>query len=309
MSGTELYRKYRPQNFGRVLGQTASAKVLHQALQSGTVPHAILFSGPSGCGKTTMARIVAAHLGAEGPDLREVNCADFRGVDMVRDMRNVVGMAPLKGKARVWIIDECHSMTKDAQNAILKLLEDAPAHAYFFLCTTEASKLLKTIRTRCTGIEVKPLSNADIKTLVTKVAELEQRTISELVCGQIVATAEGSARKALVLLDTALRLDSEDLQLSAIAESEEGSAEAFDLAKALFARGSNWAEVASKLRDLQDDPEKVRYVVLGYANKVLCSPNAGDKSHAANVIQAFQFNFYDSKKAGLALACYTVKAG
>src|SRR5690606_3369465 len=110
----------------------------------GDIPHAMLFTGPSGCGKTTLARILRVKLRCSDNDFQEINAADFRGIDSIRSMRQQVGAAPLGGDSRIWLIDEAHSMTADAQNAFLKLLEDTPRHVYFFLATTDPQKLKKT---------------------------------------------------------------------------------------------------------------------------------------------------------------------
>src|SRR5688572_25883760 len=140
----ELYKKFRPKTLKGVVGQEGAVSSLQSMIDKGRLPHTILFSGPSGCGKTTIARILKGILECSDLDFFEINCADFKGIDMVRDIRRYVGIPPLHGKSRVWLIDEAHQLTKDAQNAFLKLLEDTPKHAYFMLATTDPQKLLPT---------------------------------------------------------------------------------------------------------------------------------------------------------------------
>ena len=171
----ELYKRYRPRTLNGVLGNEATKSALSAYLEKGTLPHTLLFHGPSGCGKTTLARILAKQLNCSGPDFAEINCADFRGVDTARDIMRKMIIRPLKD-CRVWLIDECHKLTNDAQNALLKALEDTPEHVYFFLCTTEHKKLLKTIRTRCTEMPVDFLSDGYIRDLIFRTAIKEKET-------------------------------------------------------------------------------------------------------------------------------------
>jgi len=143
--------------------------MLAQMVKRNKVPHTLLFSGPPGCGKTTLARILRKKLNCGKYDFSEVNCADFRGIDMVRDIRSHLQQAPISGDCRVWLIDEAHKLSNDAQNAFLKMLEDTPNHVYFFLATTNPQKLLKTIRTRCTEVVVKSLGDKNMEELIDDV--------------------------------------------------------------------------------------------------------------------------------------------
>jgi len=126
MSSRELYIEYRPTSFKAVKGQPEVVKVLQNFVTKQRVPHAILFSGPSGCGKTTLARILRHKLACGDHDFFEVNAAEKRGIDFIRELQRVSRLRPVDGKCKVWIIDECHNLTKEAQHAFLKLLEDAP---------------------------------------------------------------------------------------------------------------------------------------------------------------------------------------
>ena len=130
-----LYLKYRPNSFDEMVGNEDVVQVLKSQLKGKQTPHSILFHGPTGCGKTTLGRIVANELGAKGSDLREVDSADFRGIDTIRDIRKQSTYKPLESPCRVWILDEVHKLTNDAQNAMLKALEDTPAMSttYFAL--------------------------------------------------------------------------------------------------------------------------------------------------------------------------------
>jgi DNA polymerase-3 subunit gamma/tau len=154
-----LYIKHRPTDLIGVKGNEDVVEALkNMLLNKESCPHSFLLSGPTGCGKTTLARIIAAELGCFGSDYKEIDSADFRGIDTIREIGKQCMYKPLESSCRVFVIDECHKMTNDAQNAFLKRLEDTPKHVYFILCTTDPSKLIPTIRGRCSQFQVKPLS-------------------------------------------------------------------------------------------------------------------------------------------------------
>jgi DNA polymerase-3 subunit gamma/tau len=302
----ELYKRNRPKRFETVIGQPRACAAVVKMIEKGTVPHTMLFCGPSGVGKTTMARILATKLECGKHDLCEVNCADFRGIDTVRSIRNRMLQAPISGSSRVWIIDECHKLSNDAQNAFLKLLEDTPKHVYFFLCTTEPNKLLTTVRTRCTDIVLKSIDTKEIVGLVQRTIDKESLDIEKEAIAKVAEMADGSARKALVLLHQISGIDKGE-QLDTLLDVDVEK-HAIDLARLLISPKCNWKDVGPTLKTMEDDPETVRHVVLGYARSVLLSggPLTG---RAYTMIVAFRDHFYDSHKAGLAAACYEVVYG
>lgn len=306
---TELYKKHRPTKFSQVRGQDEAVRTLNGMLKQGRVPHFILFDGPSGCGKTTLARIMQSKLHCDDADFNEVNCADFRGIDMVRDIRSRSSLSALggNGSCRIWLIDECHKLSNDAQNAFLKLLEDTPAHVYFMLATTESGKLLRTIMTRASVVPVRLLKPDEMLELLQEVVKAEGAAVTEAVLDRIVEVAEGSPRMALVILNQVVGLEDEADQL-AVVRSSESKREAIELSRALLNPRASWPELATILKGLEvDDYERLRYHVLDYATKVMLG---GGKMvpRAAVLIDSFAFNFYDSKKAGLVSACYRVVA-
>lgn len=301
----ELYKKYRPKKLKDLVGQPEAVKVLTDMVKKETIPHALLLTGPSGCGKTTVARILKSELDCSESDFTEVNAADFRGIDSIRDIRSRMNLAPMGGSCRIWLVDEAHKLTNDAQSVLLKMLEDTPQHVYFMLATTDPNKLIKTIHTRCTEIRVKPLSGRDIQGLVKTVADLESVDLGEEVLERIAETAEGSARKALVLLDSVIGLKTADEMIECI-RSSSGKVQAIELARLLLQPRSSWPEVATVLKGIKDeDPESLRAMVLSYMTSVLLG---GGKmsSKAFQIIQSFRDNFYDSKYSGLVAACYEV---
>lgn len=299
----ELYKKYRPSEFSQVVGQSDAIKSLIDLGKRKQIPHSILFTGASGCGKTTLARILKDKLKCSDHDFIEINAAEQRGIDMVRRIKSQMGLSPLDGPCKVYLIDESHAITSEAADSFLKILEDTPRHVYFFLCTTDPQKLKNTIITRCTEIRVKPLSATDLDELLKTVAEKEGKEFDQDVIDALVEASDGSARKALVMLHSVIGLADTEAQLGAIENTRVKSA-AFDLARALLTAKS-FGDVAPLLRTIEEDAEAVRRCILGYCRKVLIS-NKRDAVRAFQIIDAFRSNVFDSGHAGLAANCYEI---
>lgn len=192
-----LYRKYRPQDFTEVRDQDHIVRVLEGAIAKAEIPHALLFSGTRGTGKTTMARIFARAIGTSAVDLYEIDAASNRGIDDIRELKEAVHTLPYESKYKVYIIDEVHMLTKEAFNALLKTLEEPPAHVIFILATTEEEKLLDTILSRCQVFRFRSPSRAVLSKLVTEVAFKEGFTLGVDAADLIAIAADGSFRDAL----------------------------------------------------------------------------------------------------------------
>lgn len=303
----EFYKKHRPTLFKQLVGQPDAVRVLTGMVKKKTVPHAILLTGPSGCGKTTIARILRDKLECHDRAFSEINCADFRGIDMVREIRKFMGQHTLSGKCRIYLIDECHQLTGEAQNALLKMLEDTPSHVYFMLATTDPGKLKTTIKTRCTEIKVRGLLADEMKGLLQSVAKKESLTIGDDVYDKIIDVAEGSARKALVLLDQISAIEDEQEQLEAI-EASDSKRQGIEIARALMRVGKDkcsWSEMCKLLKEIDEEPETIRHIVLGYMTSVMLGGSKISPRCYA-IIQCFRDNWYDCKRAGLVAACYEV---
>jgi DNA polymerase III gamma/tau subunit len=295
-----LYHKHRPTSFDEVTGNEKNVELLRKSVAGADCPHAFLLHGPTGCGKTTLGRIVAKELGCVGSDFREVDSADFRGIDTIRDMRKQARYQPLEGPCRVWLLDECHKMSNDAQSALLKALEDPQPHVYYILATTDPQKLLNTIRGRCSQFAVSLLDEKQMMTLLRKVVKAEEDTLPKSVYEQIVQDAAGHPRNALQILDQVLRVD-EDQRLEVAKQAAETVVDAIELCRALI-DNAGWKKTASILTKLKEqEPESVRRLVLGYCTTVLLKSG---NPQAARIIESFRAPLYDIGYPGLVFASF-----
>ena len=298
-----LYLKYRPVSLDQVKGNTETLKTLSGMLSDKkTCPHVFLLYGETGTGKTTIARIISNELGCIGADYKEVNTADFRGIDSVRDIISNSQFSPLEGDCRVWVLDEIQKMTGDAQNALLKILEDTPDHVYFILCTTDPQKLLSTIRGRCTQLQTKPLNDQQMFSLLRKVAREEGEELEKQIYDQIIETSLGHPRNALQILEQVLNVPAEE-RLEISKRNIDNQADIIELCRALL-NGNKWStvkEIVTKLKD--QEPETIRRVVLGYCQAVLLK---GENDRAAMIIEEFWETTYDLGFPFITYACYSI---
>jgi len=227
-----LYRKYRPQTFSEIVGQEHVVQTLTNAISSGMISHAYLFSGPRGSGKTTIARLLAKSVNCSGRkegtaepcnkcsscleimgnrslDLIEIDAASHRGIDEIRELRDGIKFAPVKSKHKVFIIDESHQLTKEAANALLKTLEEPPSHAIFVLATTEIHKMIPTIISRCQRFDFRKLTVPEIVKKLEMICEKEEVKVEKPALELIALSASGSVRDGEGLLDQTLSFSGE----------------------------------------------------------------------------------------------------
>jgi DNA polymerase III gamma/tau subunit len=298
---SSLYHKYRPKTFKTFFGNDEEVASIEAMLKQGVkkMNHAFMFTGPSGTGKTTLARLIALKLNITKDNIKEINSADFRGVDMARDIMKQMRLLPIGGGFKIYIIDECHKMTNDAQNAILKALEDTPDHVFFALATTEPNKLIKAIHTRCTRFDLELLDDDVMSSLVKRVIKKEGADIPKKAVNAVVENSLGSPRQALVLLEKIIHLD-ESKMIKAIEKFASEESEAILLARALMDKKPNWKKIAKLIKEIKTEPESLRYLVLKYGESVLLNGN----TRGYLLLEAFSEPFYNTGRPGLTCACF-----
>jgi DNA polymerase-3 subunit gamma/tau len=217
-----LYRKYRSKNFDELLGQDHIIAGLKKAIAAQNPAHAYLLTGPRGTGKTSIARIIAHNVNKfdyDDPcrhiDIIEIDAASNRRIDEIRDLRERVTIAPMEGKYKVYIIDEVHMLTREAFNALLKTLEEPPAHVIFILATTDLHKVPDTIISRTQRYTLRPLSEDDIVRHLRHIADKEDIAVDDAALRAIAKHSEGGFRDAISLLDQTRHL-AQPLTLEAV---------------------------------------------------------------------------------------------
>src|SRR2546430_4908046 len=231
-----LYRKYRPQDFDEVVGQEAIVRTLTNAITQGKVRQAYLFAGPRGTGKTSLARILAKGLNcAQGPtstpdgtchacvaiangtslDVIEMDAASQRGIDDIREIRDRVVLQPAEGRYKVYILDEAHQLTDAAWNALLKLIEEPPPHLVFVFCTTDVSKVLPTVRSRCQTFVFARPRLPELVRYLRRVADGEGIQAPDQALALVARGARGSFRDAVSTLDQLASATENDVSVQA----------------------------------------------------------------------------------------------
>jgi DNA polymerase III subunit gamma/tau len=234
-----LYRKYRPQSFAEVVGQEAVVRTLTNAIATDAVRQAYLFAGPRGTGKTSMARILAKCLNCtQGPtttpdgtchacraiaagtslDVIEMDAASQRGIDDIREIRDRVVLQPVEGRYKIYILDEAHQLTDAAWNALLKLIEEPPPHLVFVFCTTDLSKVLPTVRSRCQTFVFQRPRLQDLVRKLRLIADTEKIEVPDQALALVARGARGAYRDAESILDQLASATGNQISVQAVLE-------------------------------------------------------------------------------------------
>ena len=310
---TALPLKYRPKTFDEFIGSAPSVNSLKKLLDRGIekIPNSFLFNGPPGCGKTTLARIARDYLKCDPSAFFEFNAGNTCFIDTIRGIQSEVGLHPRVGDVKIYLLDESHRLTGDAQNALLKLLEDGVGkNTFIFLATTNPEQLLKPIRSRCTSVKVGKLPLKAIQEHVAWVLEEEigaeeaRQFKDEGIIKEISLACDGAMRDALKLLDSVIDMEDFDDMVEIIREGFIDESTSFiELCRLLNDEKTKWKQIGTHLKTFDEDPEKARRSILGYFSKILM--NGGGQRQAV-ILDSFREPYFNTGKAGLVLSCCQV---
>ena len=283
MTGETLHTKYRPTTLDDVVGQDHIKEGLMAQLAAGK-QQAFLFEGPSGTGKTTLARICASELNCF--DVTEVDAASNTGVDDMREVSSRANFVSLDGGGKAFIIDECHRLSRQAWESLLKAIEEPPEGVYWFFCTTEPNKIIKTVRTRCVTHTLKDVPWRALLKLLDRVAKAEGIEVHEDILDVCAEEAGGSPRQALINLMSVQHTTSVDDARQALNRTS-AAKEAFDLARMIIKKDYNFSAAMALVKDIKDTPpESIRQVIRAYATTTVI--NSPDNTWARGVLMAFE---------------------
>ncbi|KKK87400.1 hypothetical protein LCGC14_2753630, partial [marine sediment metagenome] len=263
----DIINDYRPEAFKEVYGQEHIVKSIVRLLKK-RPPHSYLFHGPSGVGKTTVARILARELGCSASNLIEIDAATFSGVSEARKISDRQTYKALDGQAQVTIVDECHALSQAAWKALLKPIEEAPDSFYWIFCTTEPTKIPKTVKTRCHEYAFQEVGRNDLLDLLEEVAEEEEIELDKRSMDIIVQAAQGSPRQALVYLSIC-RGAKNSKEVQAMLRDGYEHMEVVNLCRyLLFERGSTFGGAIKIIQKFKDEiqAETARLIILNYCS-------------------------------------------
>lgn len=294
-----LYQEYRPKTIAEMVGNEKVLASFEKHFSNPKHSHAHVITGIRGSGKTTLSRIAAKTLlGADDIGIMEVNCGTERGIAAMKDVIELSTYRPPTGKARVFILDEAHSILAPAKKALLKPTEDIPPFTYYFFCTTDPDALFsgdagKALKSRLTAWALRPLTQAQIGLLIDDIAAKENFVMDAETRKTIVLQSEGCAREALKLLEQAMG------GCAAVTESTE-TVDTFEFCKALYkayGQPDAWATIGRQLRELKSKgvaAEGIRHTMLGLAASTLMSrPDAA----SVDIIDIMSSPLYDAGEA------------
>lgn len=297
--------RYRPSVLKDVIGQPATVKAIDALVAAGDRPHSYLFTGPSGVGKTTLARIIGNRCGVEAYNVMEIDAATNSGVDAMRAIKQAAETRGFGSAEKLVIVDECHSLSKQAWQSWLKIVEEPPSHLYLVFCTTESTKVPRTIKTRCQHFDLKSVGTKDLAAFLDEICFAEQiKGLNSNAIRAIAAKAEGSVRQALVYLQAVSHCKSKDEAMQVIDSIDDMQDEAINIVRAIVNQDS-FMKVKGMIAKLEaDNCESIRIITVNYAAKALLGTKSEGKAEwLLEVLDEFSDPWNPSeKKAPLLLA-------
>lgn len=290
---SEFHKRYRPDKWENFFGNKDIVEGIQKNLSK---VHLYLLHGDRGCGKTTLARIIARELKIDQHEVHEMDAASNRGINEVRELQQIAWSKPMFGQYKIFIIDECHRLTGDAKDALLKILEEPPAHVFFVMCTTEPAKVITTIKSRAKAGEfrVKRLERSAMNKLLDRVIKEEKLDIAPNVRRHLTTVVEGIPRDALGLLYKIKDMEP-DQAIETLKGSNEEIKEVINICRILMeSQGSKytkWGKIRPILKDVQEDAETIRRIIMGYMSAVYLNNDTPDKAH--KIMSNFLEPIYD----------------
>ena len=302
--------KYRPDTFDDVVGNEGAVNSMKSILKKerNKIPKAWLFTGEPGCGKTSLARILSYELGCSRMDFQEYNASSTRGIGFVRIFQENVVTYPRDGEIKIYLFDEVHRLTAEAQDAILKTLEEPPDHVFILLATTDPGALIGTIHSRCTKIKVEPLSSKKMipflkDILYEELGKEDSGSFPDDVLKAVSDNSNGACRDALKLLDMIIDMDDFDEMIEVVQQGVPEEGDFRELVGMLMDSKTQWVKMGGFLKTFSGDPEKTRRGILKWFTTILLSDGS---IRTALILEAFENNYYETGKTGLILSCFQV---